>query len=168
MDFVTLNKQTFVQLFIFKPSVDYSVLEPESSPPVSTIFTFDELFQQLNYTAQRVCVLCSLLILIFVPTVHRHTVYCTVSVWQYFAAVCGLCIHIMCLYSLMCVFVASKWILYNIEYSLPLHVSTVCSLYLWMCSNSFSVLCSWQDGGCPVWTRMGWQWPHLHHATATC
>ena len=65
MDFVTLNKQTFVQLFIFKPSVDYSVFEPDSGPPVSTIFTFDELFQQLNYTSQRVCVLecavCSLL-----------------------------------------------------------------------------------------------------------
>ncbi|KAL5506145.1 hypothetical protein EMCRGX_G007724 [Ephydatia muelleri] len=53
MDFVTLNKQTFVQLFIFKPSVDYSVFEPDSGPPVSTIFTFDELFQQLNYTSQR-------------------------------------------------------------------------------------------------------------------
>ena len=70
MDFVTLNKQTFVQLFILKPSVDYSVFEPDSSPSVSTIFTFDELFQQLNYTAQRVSRSYAVVLLCVLVQVH--------------------------------------------------------------------------------------------------
>ena len=82
MDFVTLNKQTFVQLFILKPSVDYSVFEPDSSPPVSTIFTFDELFQQLNYTAQRVSRSYAVVLLCVLVQVHVqirvHVLLCVV------------------------------------------------------------------------------------------
>ena len=52
-DFYRANKLTFAQLFVINPA-DSDFSNPVPSP-IRVIYTNDDVFKQLNYTATQVC-----------------------------------------------------------------------------------------------------------------